>query len=156
MVIQKRKGFGPRTGILKYCQVDCPQMKSTDEVNDMFEKILKNWFLNSVRLIHRRAQDKQLSSVMSDQCREQVWYNIQPSAQISQTLINFYQSQSSYNSLYLGSYPALEDCSFPYFFLEPRSLLKDFFSTSLFYPLSSIRYFLPSFPHWLAFSTGAW
>ena len=31
-----------------------------------------------------------------------------------------------------------------------------FFSTSLFYPLSSVRHFLPSFPHRLAFSTGAW
>ena len=96
MVIQKRKGFGPRTGILKYCQVDCPQMKSTDEVNDMFEKILKNWFLNSVRLIHGRAQDKQLSSAKSNQCREQVWYNMQPSVRISQTLINFDQSQFSW------------------------------------------------------------
>ena len=31
-----------------------------------------------------------------------------------------------------------------------------FFSTSLFYPLSSVRPFWPSFPHQLAFTTGAW
>ena len=31
-----------------------------------------------------------------------------------------------------------------------------FFSTSLFYPLSPVRHFLPSFPHRLALSTGAW